>query len=263
MLCVRSPAYVCKITVFCTSTPCPRRFVSKVGFQPRGRGASSCYTACMTRAKAIEILDKMKKLFPDAPVTELTNWETDFQLLVAIILSAQMTDKGVNKVTKALFAKYPTPTAMTSADHREIYDLIPSINFAPTKAKYLLGTAKTIVEKYRGQVPQTVAELMILPGVGEKTAKVFLSSFYGYNVGIGSDTHVLRVAKRLGLTQETTPSKVSADLEKIYPKNRWHEVNQYFVLYGRYICTAKAPVPNDKCVFEFCSYCHPGYDKHD
>ena len=215
----------------------------------------SLYLIMTKRKKAIYILDTMKTLFPDAPATELENWKTPFQLLVAIILSAQTTDVGVNKVTKKLFEKYPTPEKMAQASQEEIRKLISSVNYSNNKAKYLIKTAKILLEKYNGKVPTTVKELQTLAGVGEKTAKVFLNVLHNANVGIGVDTHVARVSQRLGLTKNTDPSKIAADLEKIYPKERWHEVNRYFVLYGRYRCKANAKKPNPLCVFDFCKVC--------
>ncbi|HVX92626.1 MAG TPA: endonuclease III [Candidatus Dojkabacteria bacterium] len=201
----------------------------------------------------LQILSKMEELFPDAK-TELKNWSTPFQFLVCIILSAQATDKGVNKVTEELFKKYPDTLSMSKASVEDISKMIKSINFFNNKAKHISLMSKKLISDFNGEVPKTSKELITLPGVGKKTANVFLNDLYKSNEGIAVDTHVARVAQRLGLTKHKDPEKISLDLEAIYPKNDWWKINSYFVLYGRYICRAK--MKKTKCVFrEFCSYC--------
>lgn len=199
------------------------------------------------------ILSKMEAIFPDAK-SELTNWETPFQFLVCIVLSAQTTDRGVNTVTSKLFKKYPTPNLLSKANIGDVEGIIKSVNYFRTKAKRIVDLSRMIVEDFKGEIPDTVSELIKLPGVGEKTANVFLNDLYRRNEGIGVDTHVMRVAQRLGLTKHKDPEKVAIDLQKFFPRDDWWRVNTLFVLYGRYIC--KANMKSTKCVFrDICSYC--------
>lgn len=212
-------------------------------------------------SKALKILEKMESVFPDA-TTELENWKTPFQFLVCIILSAQTTDKQVNKVTKKLFAKFPDARSISKADLFEFEEYIKSVNFFRNKAKHIIAMAKRIEEAYSGGVPDNEKDMMTLPGVGKKTANVFLNDLYKKNEGIAVDTHVARVAQRMGLTKNSDPDKISEDLEKLYPQNIWYKVNSTFVLYGRYVC--KARMTKSNCILrEYCSYCRnlPFIDK--
>ena len=189
---------------------------------------------------AIRLLLEVKKIFPNAS-TELTNWSTPFQFLVCIILSAQTTDKQVNKVTGNLFSKYPTAKEFSNADIKDVQNTLGGINYFKTKSNHIIQMSKILQEKYMGEPPKTIQELIKLPGVGYKTANVFLNDMYHANQGIAVDTHVLRVARSYGLTNNTNPTKVSHDLEKLYKKEDWYMVNTLFVLYGRYILKAKKP----------------------
>ena len=201
----------------------------------------------------LHILSKMEELFPDAK-SELVNWSTPFQFLVCIVLSAQTTDKQVNKITPELFKNYPDPLSMSKASINDISKLIRTVNFFNNKAKHISLLSKKLVEDFNGEVPKTEKELVTLPGVGKKTANVFLNDLYKSNEGIAVDTHVARVSQRLGLTKNKDPKKISLDLEKLYPKEDWWKINRYFVLYGRYIC--KARMTKTTCVFkDICSYC--------
>ncbi|MCK9368910.1 endonuclease III [Candidatus Dojkabacteria bacterium] len=203
--------------------------------------------------KARYILSSIERLFPNAQ-TELKNWNIPFQFLICILLSAQTTDKQVNNLTPMLFLKYPYSKDFAKSSESEIEKYILGVNYYQTKAKHILKTAKIIEEKYNGEVPKTVDELMELPGVGYKTANVFLNDLYKANQGIAVDTHVMRVAQRLGLTTEKDPNKIAKDLETLYPKEDWWKINRYFVLYGRYICRANMHKSN--CIFkDICSYC--------
>jgi endonuclease III len=200
-----------------------------------------------------QILSKMEELFPDAK-SELINWKTPFQFLVCIVLSAQTTDRGVNSVTSKLFTKFPDANALSKANVKDVENLIKSVNYFRTKAKRLVELSRMVIEEFNGDVPDSVVELIKLPGVGEKTANVFLNDLYRRNEGIGVDTHVMRVARRLGLTNNHDPKKIAKDLESIFSKKDWWRVNTLFVLYGRYIC--KANMKETKCVFrDICSYC--------
>ena len=189
---------------------------------------------------AIKLLSEVEKLFPEA-TTELANWKNDFQFLVAVILSAQTTDIQVNKATVELFRKYPDAAKLSKAKMEDLEYTLGGINYFRTKSKNIKKMAEILVEQYTGQPPRTLRELIELPGVGYKTANVFLNERYRANEGIAVDTHVLRVARAYGLTKNTDPTKVAHDLEKLYPKKDWYKVNSIFVLYGRYILKARKP----------------------
>ncbi len=189
---------------------------------------------------ARELLWKVEELFPSAK-TELGNWKTDFQFLVCIILSAQTTDKQVNKVTPELFERYPTAEKLSSSKQEDVENTLGGINYFKTKSRNIRKMAGILEKEYEGKPPKSIEELVKLPGVGYKTANVFLNDRYRANQGIAVDTHVLRVARQYGLTKNTDPTKVAHDLEKLYPKKDWYKVNSTFVLYGRYILKAKKP----------------------
>jgi endonuclease-3 len=189
---------------------------------------------------AIQLLSEVEKLFPEA-TTELQNWSTPFQFLICILLSAQTTDIQVNKVTKSLFSKYPTAKMLSKADIEDVQNTIGGINYFKTKSKHIIETAQIVEDKYSGNPPKDLKKLQELPGVGYKTANVFLNDLYKANQGIAVDTHVMRVAIAYGLSKGTDPTKVAHDLENLYPKKDWYKVNSAFVLYGRYILKAKKP----------------------
>ncbi|MDR1917779.1 MAG: endonuclease III [Christensenellaceae bacterium] len=189
--------------------------------------------------KVVEITDKLRQVFGDHPQCEL-RYGNDWELLVAIILSAQCTDKRVNATTLILFAKFPMVGDIVAADITEIENIIKPCGFYHTKAKHLKETATVIMEDFSGSVPKTIAELTKLSGVGEKTASVFVSEFHN-TPAIGVDTHIMRVSHRLKLSMAKTPSQTSADLQKLLPPTEWRDFHILMVLFGRYICTAKRP----------------------
>ncbi|KKQ16684.1 MAG: Endonuclease III [candidate division WS6 bacterium GW2011_GWF1_36_8] len=193
-----------------------------------------------TRTLARQLLVEIEQIYPEAK-TELSNWSTAFQFLICIVLSAQTTDKQVNKITENLFKQYSTANMLANAKYEDIEHTLRGINHFKTKAKHIIELAKMVDERYGGEPPKTLIELQTLPGVGYKTANVFLNDLYHSNQGIAVDTHVSRVAKSYGLTKETDPTKIAHDLEKLYPKDDWYKVNSLFVLYGRYILKAKKP----------------------
>lgn len=192
------------------------------------------------RDLAKQLLIEIEQIYPEAK-TELSNWSTAFQFLICIVLSAQTTDKQVNKITENLFKQYSTAKRLANAKYEDIEHTLQGINYFKTKAKHIIELAKMVDERYNGEPPKTLIELQTLPGVGYKTANVFLNDLYHSNQGIAVDTHVSRVAKSYGLTKETDPTKIAHDLEKLYPKDDWYKVNSLFVLYGRYILKAKKP----------------------
>lgn len=196
------------------------------------------------RRRVLKIIGLLEKEFPD-PRTEL-NYTTPLELLVAVMLSAQATDKGVNKATPALFKRYRTAEDYANADLDELIGYVKSINYNRTKAKNIKNAARMLVEKYGSQVPKTMAEMITLPGVARKTANVVLGSAYGLAEGIAVDTHVTRVTQRLGLTDEKDPKKIEQDLMKVVPKERWIDYSHLIILLGRRVCTARDP-QHEKC----------------
>ena len=191
----------------------------------------------MTKAERLKtILNYLDKIYDD-PRCELF-YETPFQLLVATILSAQCTDKQVNKVTPNLFEKYPTAYEMALADITDIEKLVHSTGFYKNKSKNILLASKMIVEDFDGILPNTLEDLIKLPGAGRKTANVVLGNAFN-TAGIVVDTHMLRVSNRLGLTTLSDPVKVEFDLMKKIPKESWTKFSHQMVLFGRYTCKAK------------------------
>lgn len=191
------------------------------------------------------IVDLLAKTWPDA-VVEL-DFEDGYQLLVATILSAQSTDELVNKVTPALFASYPTPADLASADPGEVEVMIHSTGFYRQKTKNIIAMAQKLVADFGGDVPQTLAEMVTLPGVARKTANVVLGQAYRINSGFTVDTHVKRLAARLGLSSHTDPVKIEADLMEVIPETAWIDASQQLIWHGRRVCDAKRP-RCDECV---------------
>lgn len=179
-----------------------------------------------------------------------------FELLVATVLSAQTTDKAVNLVTPALFARFPDAAALATADVGEVETLLSRMGMFRQKAKNVVGLAKKLVAEHRGQVPRTLAELVELPGVGRKTANVVLGVAFGAPEGVVVDTHVQRIAQRLGWTAETTPEKIEQDLVKLFPRRDWDPLSHVLIFHGRRICFAQRPAcpscpVNDLCPSAF------------
>lgn len=185
------------------------------------------------------ILRQLDRLYPAADC-ELDR-KNPFQLLCATILSAQCTDERVNMVTPALFARFPTPAALAEAPRPVLEDMIRSTGFFRNKAKNLLGAARLLAEKWAGAVPRSMDELLELPGVARKTANVVLGTAFGIPAGVVVDTHVTRLAHRLGLTRETTPEKIERDLMHVVPRERWILFSHQLIWHGRRICGARKP----------------------
>lgn len=164
-----------------------------------------------------------------------------YQLVVATILSAQSTDKTINTVTPALFAKYPDARALAKADPAQLEEMIHSTGFFRMKAKNLIGMARAVVERHGGDIPKTMDELVELPGVARKTANVVLGTAMGKNEGVVVDTHVMRLSQRLGLTAETDPVKIEQDLMQLLPREQWTIFAHRMIWHGRRVCFAKKP----------------------
>ena len=191
------------------------------------------------RVQASVVLDRLLKAYPTAHCAlDFTN---AFQLLCATILSAQCTDKRVNMVTPALFARYPDAAALAAADPAELEEIIRSTGFFRSKAKSLIGMATGLAELHGGAVPAEMEPLTALPGVGRKTANVILGNAFGRNDGIVVDTHVTRVSARLGLTAETDPVKIEQSLMPLFPREQWTMLSHLLIEHGRQICVARTP----------------------
>jgi endonuclease-3 len=182
---------------------------------------------------------RLLELYPDAKC-EL-DYANPFQLAVATVLSAQCTDKRVNMVTPALFARYPDAPALAGATQADVEEIIRSTGFFRNKAKSITGLAREVVARHGSVLPQSMDELFVLPGIGRKTANVILGNAFGKNEGIVVDTHIGRLAKRLGLTRETDPVKVELALVKLFPRESWTMLAHLLIWHGRRVCDARKP----------------------
>lgn len=207
----------------------------------------------MTRQERYRfIIDYFQHHAPDAE-TELL-YDNPFQLLVAVILSAQCTDKRVNMTTPAIFERFPTPEAMAATDFDTLFPYIRSISYPNNKTKHLIGMAKLLLEKFNGEVPLTVDELVELPGVGRKTANV-ITSVIDQQPNMAVDTHVFRVSARVGLTvRATTPLAAEKQLIKYFPPELVHKAHHWLILHGRYTCLARTPKCEQCGITEVCAY---------
>ena len=207
----------------------------------------------MTRKeKAAAALDRLRVAIP-APETELA-YRNEFELLVAVILSAQCTDKRVNLVTPALFEAYPTPAAMAQAEADEILPFIQSVSYPNNKARALAKTARMLRDDFGGQVPRAHADLVTLAGVGRKTANVVVAVAFG-EAAIAVDTHVFRVANRTGLVKDQpTPLAVERGLRRVIPRDDWGEAHHLLILHGRYTCQARRPRCERCPLTDLCDY---------
>lgn len=208
----------------------------------------------MTKKERFEaFISYFKEAFPE-PQTEL-NYSNPFELVVAVVLSAQCTDVRINKVTPALFKAFPTPEAMSHGSFDEIFELIRSVSYPNNKTKHLMGLSKMIMEDFGGEVPEKHADLNKLPGVGRKTANVVVSVLYN-QPAMAVDTHVFRVSKRLGLVTQTakTPLEVEKQLIRHIPKEYVHKAHHWLILHGRYVCLARKPKCTECKITHLCKY---------
>lgn len=200
--------------------------------------------------RAVEVCRRLDEKY--GPVECFLDHTNPFRLVISVLLSAQTTDAQVNRVTPELFRRFPTPEAMAAASPEELAEIIRSLGFYKTKARHCVEAAQAIVADFGGEVPHTMAELTSLPGVGRKTANIVLNVGFGIVEGIAVDTHVNRIAHRLGLspkTHEREPLKTEQDLLAILPRELWGPVNHQWIRHGRDTCTARAP-KCDGCVLE-------------
>jgi endonuclease-3 len=191
-----------------------------------------------------------------SPKMELDH-RSPWELLVATILSAQCTDQRVNQVTPLLFRRYRQPAELATANLPELEHLIRSTGFFKNKAKHLVACGKAVIERFGGQVPHTMDELITLPGVGRKTANVMIGNAFG-QPSIVVDTHVKRVAKRLGLTRSDNPDRVEQDLQQLMPQSKWTAFSQRLLLHGRYVCLARTPQCRTCSVYRHCPWKEKG-----
>ena len=208
----------------------------------------------MEKREAKYILDVLKQEYPNAKC-EL-NFNNNFELLIAVCLSAQTTDKRVNIVTKELFEKYDDPYKLKDANYEDVKEIIKSLGLSSTKARNIIEISQKLVDDFKGKVPSTREELMLLPGVGRKTSNVVLS--VGFNIpAIAVDTHVKRVSNRLGLSDSEDVLKIEEDLMKLFDEDDYYQVHHCLIFFGRYYCKAKNPDCNncilkDKCKIGRC-----------
>lgn len=201
--------------------------------------------------KATKVLSLLSEMHPNARC-EL-DFSTPFELLVAVILSAQCTDKRVNMITKDLFRSLNTPKQFAEVPQEKLEKMIHSCGFYHNKAKNIIGCSKAILERFGGQVPQTVDELVTLDGVGRKTANVVVSVAFG-GQAIAVDTHVFRVANRIGLANAKTPDEVEQQLMSAIPKDSWSKSHHLLIFHGRYVCNARKPKCDECAVRDYCDY---------
>lgn len=192
----------------------------------------------ITKKQTEEVLEMLETMHPEASCA--LDFGTVFQLICAVALSAQTTDVSVNKVTPALFEKYPTPDAMAEADPEDIEDIIRSIGFYKNKSRNLVKMSKMLLEDYGGEVPRHMEDLVKLPGVGRKTANVVMSEAFGLPA-IAVDTHVFRVSRRIGLSDGKDPDAVEAQLKRKIAKDKWSRAHHLLIFHGRKICHARKP----------------------
>lgn len=188
-------------------------------------------------ARVTEFCHRMDELYGDEP--SALDWSTPFQLVIAVLLSAQTTDVAVNAVTPELFRRWPDPESMSGASPNEVADVIHRLGFFRTKSQHCVACAQMVCTDFGGEVPQTMDELTRLPGVGRKTANIVLNKAFGIVEGIAVDTHVFRIAQRMGLTRATTPLAAEKDLLDVIPRELWRGVNSEWIRFGRATCTAR------------------------
>jgi endonuclease-3 len=243
--------------------------VSPTGAKARAIAATEPVSPKVKRSKTAKpldperiaaILDGLEKAYPKAVCA--LNHRNAWELLVATILSAQCTDVRVNIVTPELFRQFPNPEVMSKASLPELEELIRTTGFYRNKAKSIQGAGRVIKQEFGGKVPQTMEELLRVPGAARKTANVVLGSWYGIAVGVVVDTHVLRLSRRLELTKNEDPVKVEQDLMKVIPQNKWIEFSHQMIYHGRQICVARNPRCADCTLERLCNSSDKTWSSH-
>ena len=204
----------------------------------------------MKQKDAVEVIKILKEFYPDATCS--LDFKTPFQMVVAVMLSAQCTDERVNKTTPQLFEKYGTPESIAKMDINELEKIIHPCGFYKNKAKNVKAAAEMILNEYNGKVPETMEELMKLPGVGRKSANVVMLEAFNNPQGIAVDTHAKRISNKLGLSKNTDPDKIEKDLLKVIPKEYYYDANHLLVWHGRKTCIARKPKCSECPVYDYC-----------
>ena len=204
--------------------------------------------------KVLNIIEALKQAYPD-PVCAL-HYETDYQLMIAVRLSAQCTDERVNQVTPALFARFPSLEAFAEADVAEVEEYVHSCGFYRHKARDIVLACQTLLSKHGGKVPNTMEELLALPGVGRKTANLLLGDLYGTPGSVVCDTHCIRISNKLGLAKGKEPEKVEQQLRRILPPEESSDFCHRIVLHGRAVCTARKPQCENCTLANWCDFFH-------
>ncbi len=203
-----------------------------------------------TRKEAIKIIECLKLAYPDATCS--LNFTTPFEMMISVMLSAQCTDERVNKTTPNLFCKYNTPEEMVKVDIKELEEIIHPCGFYKNKAKNIILASEMIIEKYGGEVPKQIDELVKIPGVGRKSANVIMLEAFNTPCGIAVDTHAKRISNKMGFSKESDPIKIEQDLIKVFPKKYFYDVNHLFVWHGRNYCDARKPDCKRCLVNKYC-----------
>ena len=198
-----------------------------------------------------EILNILRKTYPEATCS--LDFETPFQIVIAVMLSAQCTDERVNKTTPLLFKDYGTPEKLSKINIKKLEDIIHPCGFYKNKAKNALECSKVLVEKYGGKVPSNMEDLMSLPGIGRKSANVIMLEAFSNAQGIAVDTHCKRISNKIGFSKESDPEKIEQNLLKTFDKKDWVDVNHLFVWHGRYTCIARNPKCESCTIKKYCN----------
>ena len=206
----------------------------------------------MTKQEAINIIDILKETYPDAKCS--LDFSTPFEMLVAVILSAQCTDERVNKTTPNIFNHYSTPEDFDNLPLEKLEELVHPCGFYKNKAKNIKLTARKILEDFNGKVPETMEELLSLPGVGRKTANVVMLEAFNKPQGIAVDTHAKRLSNRIGFSDQETPEKIEQDLLNLFPYEYLKDINHILIYHGRAICTARSPKCSNCPINSLCRY---------
>lgn len=207
----------------------------------------------MNRKQAVEIFELLKKQYPDAKCS--LDFNTPFEMMVAVMLSAQCTDERVNKVTAEFFPKYNTPKAFADMPLEDIENLIHSCGFYKNKAKNLKLASQKILTEFNGEVPQTMEELMSISGVGRKSANVIMLEAFNNPQGIAVDTHAKRISNRIGFSNAKEPQKIEQDLLKLFPKKYYYDANHILIWHGRNTCKSQKPNCENCCIKHLCKSC--------
>ena len=206
----------------------------------------------MKKKDVIALIETLKKTYPNAKCS--LNFNNEFELLIAVMLSAQCTDERVNKTLPSIFCKYKTPNDFANIDIKELEKLVHPCGFYKNKAKNIKETSRILVNKYNSKVPNTINDLIGLPGVGRKTANVVMLEAFHMPQGIAVDTHCKRLSTRIGLTKNSDPSKIEQDLLKIFPSKYYEDINHIFIYHGRNICKSRCANCQNCTIKKYCKY---------